>query len=231
MEAAIEPQERGLSHKYRRRKLHELDISDLVGIAHARLVEERQRKDIAEEFRVSIGLVSRLSAKCKDGLEFLGQIQSMKQIGLQRISHVRHAVDKLVHHHGRVSSVAQVLEVLKQQEVNDISAKMLRRIMISELGLRFKMLKAVNPRTNCDRAMVQRQQYALFLLNEMLEGKRIINIDESAVGQGVFIRKGWTVAGSQAKHSVKPFGYRLSLLAALDTDGLLYFAVSQANTD
>ena len=103
--------------------------------------------------------------------------------------------------------------------------------MISELGLRFKCLKAINPRTNCDRAMIQRQQYALFLLNEMLEGKRIINIDESAVGQGVFVKKGWTVGNTPAKHSVKPFGYRLSLIAALDTDGKLYFAVSQANTD
>ena len=36
-----EPYERGVSHKYRRRKLHELDIGELVGITHARLVEER----------------------------------------------------------------------------------------------------------------------------------------------------------------------------------------------
>ena len=47
-EKELEPEERGVSHKYRRRKLHELNAADLVGIAHARLVEERQRRDIAE---------------------------------------------------------------------------------------------------------------------------------------------------------------------------------------
>ena len=47
-ENKIEPTERGVSHKYRRRKLHELDSCDLVGIVHARLVEERERRDIAE---------------------------------------------------------------------------------------------------------------------------------------------------------------------------------------
>jgi hypothetical protein len=65
----------------------------------------------------------------------------------------------------------------------------------------------------------------------MMDGKRIINIDESAIGQGVFIRKGWSFAGSSAGHNVKPFGHRLSLLAALDTDGRIYFAISQSNTD
>ena len=60
----------------------------------------------------------------------------------------------------------------------------------------------------------------------MMEGKRIINIDESAIGQGVFINKGWNFHGSSAGQSVKPFGHRLSLLAALDTDGLIYFAIS-----
>ena len=65
----------------------------------------------------------------------------------------------------------------------------------------------------------------------MMEGKRIINIDESAIGQGVFIRKGWSFSGSSAGHSIKPFGHRLSLLSAIDTDGQIYFAISQSTTD
>jgi hypothetical protein len=65
----------------------------------------------------------------------------------------------------------------------------------------------------------------------MMEGKRVINIDESAVSQGVFIRKGWCISGSAAGHGVKPFGHRLSLLSAVDTDGKIYFALSQSTTD
>ena len=66
----LEPFERGISHKYRRRKLHELTLADIVGVAHARLIEERQRKDVAEEYKISIGLVSRIACKAKGGMQY-----------------------------------------------------------------------------------------------------------------------------------------------------------------
>ena len=65
----------------------------------------------------------------------------------------------------------------------------------------------------------------------MLEGKRVINVDESAVNQGVYYRSSWGVTGEPIAQNVKPFGQRLSLLAAIDTDGMTYFALSQSATD
>lgn len=103
--------------------------------------------------------------------------------------------------------------------------------MVKDLGLKFRRLKILNPRANGNAALIQRQQFALALIGAMMEGKRVINIDESAIGQGVFIRKGWSVSGASAGHSVKPFGHRLSLLSAVDTDGQIYFAISQSTTD
>ena len=69
------------------------------------------------------------------------------------------------------------------------------------------------------------------LLDGLIQGKRVINVDESALGQGLFVRKAWFRAGERGGTSVKPFGQRLSLLAAIDTDGLTYFAISQSTTD
>ena len=37
--------------------------------------------------------------------------------------------------------------------------------------------------------------------------------------------------GHKNTHMVKPFGHRLSLIAAIDTRGQVYFAVSQSNID
>lgn len=79
--------------------------------------------------------------------------------------------------------------------------------------------------------MIQRQQFALLLLGQMMEGKRIINVDESAIGQGVYYKKAWCKAGESNGQNVKPFGQRLSLLAGIDTDGRTYFAISQSTTD
>ena len=60
----------------------------------------------------------------------------------------------------------------------------------------------------------------------MLAGKRIINIDESAMGQGMFVRQSWAMGGRKNTHQIKPFGHRLSLVAAVDSLGQTYFAVS-----
>ena len=34
------------------------------------------------------------------------------------------------------------------------------------------------------------------LIGLLLEGKRVINVDESAIGQGVYYRSGWGLAGN-----------------------------------
>ena len=47
-EDRIELLEGLVSHKYRKRHFSELSADDVVGIAHAFFVEERQRRDIAE---------------------------------------------------------------------------------------------------------------------------------------------------------------------------------------
>ena len=58
-----EPHERGVSHKYRRRRFCELSIEDVVGISHAVHIQRRFYRDIAEEFCISIGMVSRIARK------------------------------------------------------------------------------------------------------------------------------------------------------------------------
>ena len=60
----------------------------------------------------------------------------------------------------------------------------------------------------------------------MYAGKRVINIDESSMSQGLFVRQSWAERGCKNTCGSKPFGQRLSLIAAMDTLGQVYFAVS-----
>ena len=78
---------------------------------------------------------------------------------------------------------------------------------------------------------MQRQRFALKLIEMMSAGKRIINIDESALSQGLFVRQSWAMNGQKNAHGSKPFNNRLSIIAAMDTLGQVYFAVSQSNVD
>ena len=61
--------------------------------------------------------------------------------------------------------------------------------------------------------------------------RRIINVDESWLNQTRFVRRLWVptdAAGSISDKQVQP---RISLLAALDTEGKMWCALTQANTD
>ena len=67
---------------------------------------------------------------------------------------------------------------------------------------------------------------------ELLEqGTRIINIDETWLNETSFIRNVWTDKkgfGNTRLNTVSP---RLSMIAALDTDGKVWFSLAHAATD
>jgi len=69
------------------------------------------------------------------------------------------------------------------------------------------------------------------MLHLLEQRRRVINVDESWLNETTFQRKLWcpkAEAPSTARHAVAP---RLSLIAALDTDGRVYFSLTQATTD
>ena len=68
--------QRPVGNNYRKRRLCDLTSDDVVDIAHARFVDDRERRDIAQEYRVSIGLVSRVCRKCKDNGQYVEELRA-----------------------------------------------------------------------------------------------------------------------------------------------------------
>ena len=62
-------------------------------------------------------------------------------------------------------------------------------------------------------------------------GKRIINVDESWINQTQYNRRIWAPSDSPATATLKLVTPRLSLIAALDTNGHVWFSLLHANTD
>ena len=65
----------------------------------------------------------------------------------------------------------------------------------------------------------------------MKKGKRIINIDETWIGEMDFRRLKWRRRGESNTISSKDVLPRLSMLAAIDNYGEIYFSIVQANVD
>ena len=60
---ALEAHENRQGGKRRQRRRCDLSAADLTGIAHAVHVQHRFQRDVAEEFHVSVALVSRVARK------------------------------------------------------------------------------------------------------------------------------------------------------------------------
>ena len=61
--------------------------------------------------------------------------------------------------------------------------------------------------------------------------KRIINVDESWINETGFFRKLWQPKSETCSVPTRIFTPRLAVLAAIDTEGHVWFALTQANTD
>ena len=69
------------------------------------------------------------------------------------------------------------------------------------------------------------------MLKLLDQGKRIINLDETWLNETSFIRRTWAPKDGTGNVKLKPVTPRLSMIAALDTNGRVWFALSHANTD
>ena len=89
----------------------------------------------------------------------------------------------------------------------------------------------MHPQANSERCLVLRQQYAISLLALLKQGKRIINVDETWLNETNFQRKTWCRPLSSNTVKLRPITPSVAMIAALDTDGRVYFTLSHANTD
>ena len=103
--------------------------------------------------------------------------------------------------------------------------------MRKDLNMGYRMAKKVPIQSNLERTLVLRQQYSITMLPLLEQRKRVINVDESWLNSTRFLRRMWAPSDAAATFTDKQVAPRISLLLALDTDGRMWFALTQANTD
>ena len=99
--------------------------------------------------------------------------------------------------------------------------------MLNQLGFVFKRAQHIAARTNIVSCRYQRQQFALCLIDKLMAGKRVINIDEANLSKTNFVRQAWQIRGKTLRPFKNPLGHSISLIAAVDNLGASYFSVSQ----
>ena len=69
------------------------------------------------------------------------------------------------------------------------------------------------------------------MLKLIKQGKRIINVDETWIAGVKFIHRKWRAQGSSNGVAVKKVQPRISMIAAVDSEGDAYVSYTQVNTD
>ena len=163
-------------------------------------------------------------------LEDLRKRESKK---IQKQKAIENAVSERLANNMAIYRAEQVQTAVKHKSGLEVSLEQVRKTMRKELHMGYRQASTIPVQANSERCLVLRQQYALKML-PMLEksnSHRIINVDESWLNQTRFVRRLWVptdAAGSICDKQVQP---RISLIIALDTEGKMWCALTQANTD
>ena len=95
----------------------------------------------------------------------------------------------------------------------------------------YRVVKPISWFENSVKSKILRQQFALVFLGINLEHKVILNCDQTWLAMSDFRRRKWRPhrhTNSVAKLTVSP---RVSVIAAMDTEGEVYISLLQSNTN
>ena len=99
------------------------------------------------------------------------------------------------------------------------------------MQLQYRKVKKLPVQTNSVRNLKLRQKFSKLMLELLHDGKRILNIDETWIGQTNYTRQLWrspTVHASEPENLVTP---RITMIVALDNHGDIYLSLMQSNTN
>ena len=137
-----------------------------------------------------------------------------------------------------IVSARQVREAVQSTMAIKVDDGQVRQVMRKEMRLGYREVRTVPIQSNSERCLVLRQQYALRLLPLLESGCfskeptfRIINVDESWLNGTRFLRRMWAPTDAPATVTDKQVAPRVSLIAALDTEGRVWSMLTHSITD
>ena len=213
--------------------MHKKDLTShtVDKIIHEVMVNKLSHGEAAVKFKVKCALVSKLVRAYKKDCGFVQAIRDREQSRLTKSTRVVDAVNEILATRKNLWRTAQVVEHIQSKYDCQVKPHYVSFILRNCLKMRYRKVKRVPFQGNSERCMILRQQFGAFMLDVLVSGKRVINVDETWINESDFRKMKWrqrNQTNSLPIHAVSP---RLSCIVAIDTDGRVYFALTQVNTD
>ena len=223
--------EKPTGRKYKARCRNELNsrqIDDIVATCEEGALTQRE---VAKQYKVKEKLVCTLVNEAKRMPERQDQLKQKEKEQMKIKKTIEIVAEKFLERSIPIKKASMVQSECQQLHGLEVPIEKVRRHLKEELGLGYRMARKVPLQANSERCLVLRQRFALVMLDLLLEGKRVMNVDESWLNETTFTRKIWCPSNAPATITQRTVAPRLSLIAALDTEGRVYFSLTQATTD
>ena len=127
--------------------------------------------------------------------------------------------------------MSQVTEAVRVEHGMIIKPAYASSVMRLRFGMKFNKIKKVAYLANSDRSLVVRQLFAKKMLALLDEGFIILNLDETFLNQGDLRYRKWQMKNEENSMRERSIDPLLKVFAAVSSEGDVYMAVSQRNTD
>ena len=99
-------------------------------------------------------------------------------------------INDLINNNAFITSTQMIVDKVKEEHEVDVTVRYVQQ-QIHALGLKYKKLKHISMQGNSERALVLRQRWAMKYLDQDLQFKNILNLDETWLGMSDFRRHHW----------------------------------------
>ena len=130
-----------------------------------------------------------------------------------------------------IDSAEDLKKTLKDNMGIEASEYEIRQVMRHQLNMKFKKVVPISIHGNSEKNLVLRQQFAKNLIQLLMSGKTLLNVDESWIGMSDFRRRKWMVHGTTNSAAKLPIAPRISMIAGLDSTGRVYLSLVQSNSN
>lgn len=169
--------------------------------------------------------------KAKKNPKFLEELSAEEDQKGADLDEVLWAVRECLNENGSMNSLKEIRSWLKEKHHINIKPWKLRNIMFAKMKLRYKRIEPISWQGNSPKNLVLRQHFAMTFLKQDLTKKTIVNIDETWLGMSNFKRMRWAPIGKANSMPKKNLQPRISMIVGLDTNGQVYTALLQANSN
>ena len=208
-----------------------MTIEEKIEIVEDVSVKKHYHENVCSKFGIGRESIKHLLRNIKKDPQYLSKLNQKRISKLNREHSILESIERVQVQDQTLKSAKVICEDIEENQGSKVSGKMVRKVLNSSGKLKFKKQKKIPLHANSLRNQYMRQQFSMKMLQFLVDGKRILAVDETWFGETNYSRQSWQQLHQQESQRNNVFRPRITMMAAVDNYGDAYLSLLQANTN